>query len=81
MRLLSFLFLALGIAPFVFAADDYPLVPAQECRPRAGLPNFLAKVTTPGAEVKIGYLGGSITAQNGWRPKTLAHFQKTWPQA
>jgi len=45
------------------------------------LPNFLAKANTPGAAVKIGYLGGSITAQNGWRPKTLAHFQKTWPQA
>jgi len=81
MRLLSVLFLALGITPFVLAAEDYPLVPAQECRPRAGLPNFLAKATTPGAEVKIGYLGGSITAQTGWRPKTLAHFQKTWPQA
>lgn len=63
------------------AAAELPLVPAQECRPRAGLPNFLAKVAKPGAEVRIGYLGGSITAQNGWRPKTLAHFQKTWPQA
>jgi lysophospholipase L1-like esterase len=61
------------------AAND--LVPAQECRSRAGLPNFLAKANTPGAAVKIGYLGGSITAQNGWRPKTLAHVQKTWPQA
>lgn len=68
-----------GIA--AFAADDFPLVPAQECRPRNGLPNFLAKANTPGAEIKIGYLGGSITAQTGWRPKTLAHFQKTYPQA
>ncbi len=61
--------------------SDYPLVPAQECRPRMGLPHFFAKAKTTGAEVKIGYLGGSITAQPGWRPKTLAHFQKTWPQA
>jgi hypothetical protein len=45
------------------------------------LPNFLAKAKTAGAEVKVGYLGGSITAQQGWRVKTLAHFQKTWPQA
>ncbi len=64
-----------------FAADDFPLVEAKECRPRNGLPNFLAKANTPGAEVKIGYLGGSITAQPGWRPKTLAYFQKTYPQA
>lgn len=63
------------------AADEHPLVEAKECRPREGLPNFLAKANTAGAEIKIGYLGGSITAQNGWRPKTLAYFQKTWPQA
>ena len=74
-----FALFALFVVHAAFAADD--LVPAQECRPRAGLPNFLAKANTPGAAVKIGYLGGSITAQNGWRPKTLAHFQKTWPQA
>ncbi|MGV3661840.1 MAG: SGNH/GDSL hydrolase family protein [Prosthecobacter sp.] len=63
------------------AADEFSLVPAQECRPRNGLPNFLAKATTAGADIKIGYLGGSITAQPGWRPKTLAHFQKAYPQA
>ncbi len=64
-----------------FAADEFPLVEAKECRPRNGLPNFLAKANTPGADVKIGYLGGSITAQSGWRPKTLAYFQNTFPQA
>ena len=48
---------------------------------RAGLPNFLTKANTAGAEIKIGYFGGSITAQAGWRPKTLAYFQKTYPQA
>lgn len=62
-------------------APDFPLAAAQECRPRNGLPNFFAKATTAGAEVKVGYLGGSITAQPGWRPKTLAHFQKTFPTA
>ncbi len=63
------------------SAQDFPLSPVQECRPRNGLPNFFAKATTAGAEVKIAYLGGSITAQPGWRPKTLAHFQKTFPTA
>lgn len=62
-------------------AAEMELTPAQECRPRQGLPNFMAKAVRPGAEVKIGYLGGSITAQQGWRPKTLAHFQATYPQA
>ena len=62
-------------------AQDLPLATAQECRPRTGLPNFFAKATTAGAEVKIAYLGGSITAQPGWRPKSLAHIQKTFPTA
>lgn len=63
------------------AEPDFPLALAVECRARQGLPNFLAKVKQAGAEVKIGYFGGSITAQSGWRPKTLAHFQKSYPQA
>ena len=71
--------IALLLIRTAFAADD--LVAAQECRPRSGLSNFLARAATPGAEVKIAYLGGSITAQPGWRPKTLAHFRKTWPGA
>lgn len=78
--LLASLILGL-VLPLTAAEPEFPLVDAQECRPRAGLPNFLAKVTKPGAEVRVGYLGGSITAQPGWRVKTLAHFQKTWPEA
>ena len=62
-------------------AAEMELTPALECRPRQGLPNFMAKAGRSGAEVKIGYLGGSITAQPGWRPKTLAHFQAAYPQA
>lgn len=62
-----------------WAADD--LAPLVECSPRAGLPNFFAKLQIKGADVRIAYLGGSITAQEGWRPKTLAYFQKTYPEA
>jgi lysophospholipase L1-like esterase len=73
--------LLLLVAAANAAESDLALVEAQECRPRQGLPNFLAKAKTPGAAIKVAYFGGSITAQQGWRPKTLAHFQKTWPQA
>ncbi len=73
--------LLVGLCSARSAEAEFPLVPAQECRPRTGLPNFLAKANTPGAEIRIAYFGGSITAQNGWRPKTLAHFQKTFPKA
>lgn len=79
----AFCLAALLLLPaFLHAADsDFPLVPAQECRPRAGWPNFFAKAATPGADLRIAYFGGSITAQAGWRPKTLAYFQQTFPRA
>ena len=37
-----------------------------DCIPRGGLPNTFAKIKD-GAEVRVGYIGGSITAQPGWR--------------
>ena len=81
MRLL-FSALALCAAVLGQAADkEYPLVVAQEVRARGGLPNFFLKAQTTGAELRIGYLGGSITAQKGWRVQTLAHFQKAYPQS
>ena len=64
----------------VAVAAEFPLVAAVECTPRAGLPNVLVAMEA-GKEIRIAYLGGSITAQEGWRPKTLAWFQKTYPKA
>lgn len=55
-----------------------PLPNAVECRERGGLPNVFAKWKA-GKEVRIAYLGGSITEQNGWRPKTLDWFKKQYP--
>lgn len=77
--LLLLLLWALAATSLPAAEADFPLVPAQECQPRSGWPNFLAKAATPGAEVRVAYFGGSITAQPGWRPKSLAFFQKTFP--
>ena len=67
--------LLLTAAPYHFD----PAV-AEECRVRDGLPNLLAKLNA-GVTVKIAYLGGSITAANGWRPRTLAWFKQQWPSA
>ena len=53
---------------------------AEELRVRDGLPNLLAKLKA-GKPVRIAYLGGSITAANGWRPKTLAWFKSQYPTA
>lgn len=53
---------------------------AEEFRQRDGLPNFFAKLTA-GRPVRIAYFGGSITAANGWRPKTSAWVKQQWPGA
>jgi lysophospholipase L1-like esterase len=55
-------------------------VPAKLFVPRGGLGNTLAKLQA-GGEVRIAYFGGSITAQAGWRVKTLKWFAEQWPKA
>jgi hypothetical protein len=80
-RILALLIGVGTIATSALAEADESLVPAQECRPRAGLTNFFAKANTPGADIKIAYFGGSITAQTGYRVKTLAWFKEAYPQA
>ncbi|AXY72815.1 SGNH/GDSL hydrolase family protein [Paraflavitalea soli] len=53
----------------------------QECRLRAGLPNFFARLKQ-GDSVRIGYLGGSITAANGgWRDQSMQWFKQQYPAA
>lgn len=58
----------------------YPLRDAVEFTVRGGCPNFFRKLSA-GKAVKIAYLGGSITAQNGWPPKTLKWFREQYPDA
>ncbi len=81
MRILSItLFLTLAALVFPVSAQDEALAPAVELNARRGTPNFFAKLNA-GQEVRVGYLGGSITAANGWRVKSLKWFQGQYPQA
>ncbi|MCP4452257.1 MAG: hypothetical protein GY809_12405 [Planctomycetes bacterium] len=66
--------------PAACQAQDMPLRDAVECRAREGLPNVFVKLRQ-GQVVRIAYLGGSITAQQGWRPKTLNWFRSQFPEA
>lgn len=59
---------------------EFALQPAQLMVKRHGLPNALAKLQA-GGEVRVAYFGGSITAQEGWRPQTTAWLRQTFPQA
>jgi lysophospholipase L1-like esterase len=56
-----------------------PSVEAVECRPRGGLPHFFAKAKQ-GGELRVAYLGGSITAAPGWRVQSLAWLKERFPQ-
>jgi len=58
----------------------FKAVPAEKIKPRAGIGQVMKKIRA-GEAVTVAYLGGSITAANGWRPKTTAWLQKTYPAA
>jgi lysophospholipase L1-like esterase len=47
---------------------------------RGGLPSFFEKAIH-GDSIKVAYLGGSITAQNGWRVYSLEWFKQRFPKA
>jgi antitoxin (DNA-binding transcriptional repressor) of toxin-antitoxin stability system len=53
---------------------------AEEVRARAGIGNVMKKIRA-GQEVTVAYLGGSITAMNGWRNKTTDWLKATYPKA
>ncbi len=51
-----------------------------ELNARGGLPNFFAKIAR-GDSLKVAYLGGSITAQDGWRVLSLRWLNERFPLA
>ncbi|HRA88440.1 MAG TPA: SGNH/GDSL hydrolase family protein, partial [Planctomycetaceae bacterium] len=76
----AILLLVFGLAVSAVAQDASPLRDAVECHPRAGLPNFRAKLDA-GQPVKIAYLGGSITAAPGWRVQSREWFAQQYPNS
>lgn len=60
--------------------DDFPLRDAKELSVRGGIPNILKKLHSDSdEELRIAYLGGSITAAAGWRVKTLEWLKERYP--
>lgn len=67
----------------ILQAADVPVyapVKAEYLKSRDGLGNVLQKLNS-GKEVTIAYLGGSITAANGWRVQSREWFNKEFPKA
>ncbi len=69
-----------GLCALVAAAEPPDPETVGELRVRGGLPNLMAKLKA-GGDVRIAYLGGSITMAEGWRVKTLEGFRSGYPQA
>ena len=77
-RLLSVLFALLSFLSVPLLAATTALAP--EYHVRGGLPNVAARVAA-GQEVRVAFLGGSITAAEGWRVFILEHLRHAHPRA
>ncbi len=68
--------LAIGLAVVAPALD----AAEQELHVRSGLPNVTAHTHAQRGELRVAYLGGSITAAgNGWRTLTTEHLRAQFP--
>ncbi|HEY0946000.1 MAG TPA: SGNH/GDSL hydrolase family protein, partial [Opitutaceae bacterium] len=72
MTLLGLLFATWGAAASAQEAPEFTV--------RGGLPNAFAKAGA-GGEVRVAFLGGSITAAEGWRVHTLANLRGAFARA
>jgi len=64
----------------VFPQNGFVKEGIQELKARGGLPNFFSKIAK-GDSIKVAYLGGSITAQDGWRVYSLNWMRQRFPKA
>ncbi|MDO4628677.1 MAG: SGNH/GDSL hydrolase family protein [Planctomycetia bacterium] len=78
-KILTFLF-CLACATCLTAAPEYVQQESFDAHVRDGIGNTIAKLAA-GEEVTVAYFGGSITAQNGWRPKTSKFLGEQYPNA
>lgn len=62
------------------ATPEYKQQPAVKIQPRGGIGNVVKKINA-GQEIVVAYLGGSITAADGWRPMTTAWLKEKYPAA
>ena len=74
--------ISMFFAAIASANPDLPENPSPltESNARLGMPNLIEKLKA-GEPVKIAYLGGSITAQNGWRVLSRKLIQRKFPNA
>lgn len=77
LRFIAALF-TLCLCDAALASDTTTPLPT-ELRARDGLPHVAAKLAA-NDELRVAFLGGSITAADGWRPGILARLRETYPR-
>ena len=80
MKTLLAFFLTFIFTTSLYAIPEYIPQDSFDCHPRTGIGNTIEKLKA-GKKVTVAYFGGSITAQNGWRPKTSAFLTEQFPNA
>ena len=77
--IITLICLSVNLSAVFAQTTGFPTVrEAIECSVRGGLPHFFKKIKQREG-IKLAYLGGSITEQEGWRVKSLDYFKKTYP--
>lgn len=77
--IIGVLLFGLSVSVNAQTADSLAFI-SKELHVRSGLPNFIAKANK-GSSLKVTYLGGSITEQNGWRIYSLEWFKQFFPKS
>lgn len=77
--IIGVLLFGLSVSVNAQTADSLDFI-SKELHIRGGLPNFIAKANK-GNSLKVAYLGGSITEQNGWRIYSLEWFKQFFPKS
>ncbi|WP_111708502.1 SGNH/GDSL hydrolase family protein [Lutibacter citreus] len=74
--------LSLFTSTTIWAQNNYNFDTSktEELRKRDGLPNFFQKLKA-GKDVKVGYIGGSITNGGLWRTKSIEWLKEAYPKA
>ncbi len=81
LKLLTLVFFVTSTAGYLLADPPvYHPVKAKLFVPRQGIGNTVSKLKQ-NEEVRVAYLGGSITAAAGWRVKTTKWLQEQFPNA
>lgn len=78
---LSLTLFTLAFGTNLHALEHSPRRDAFETHVRDGIPNLLPKIKAGGGkELRVAYLGGSITAAPGWRIQSLEWLQGRYPE-